>query len=146
MARTFCLILALILSGCRAAPVANDRLVWMKWNDAGTDQWTHEAERKWGTRPVVVSCHGSIDNGRWTLVPDDSRLPRLDAESVAWTLHEVFPGRRVLYISCNPGGVTLDVPGLCYAKKNIWTTPDSGAKRPTTQRCTGTLADFTINP
>lgn len=71
---------------------------------------------------VVVFAHGTDFGDRWYVWIDEGSVAPV--EQVVIRLRRTYPTSRIVLIVCNPGGYTLDAPGVSYAKDNVWVSPD----------------------
>lgn len=78
------------------------------------DQWVREASRRYDDF-ILIMIHGR-DLFDWA---EDS------IELIAEARARHGEGRRIIYVVCNGEGVELTVPGVSYARRNVWATPDS---------------------
>lgn len=90
----------------------------------GLDLWSREAARRYD-KFVLLAVHGVSMNDNWYAVGD---IPRRHVTPMPILISQVkkkFPGYRIVMIVCNPGNLSVDYPGVSYARKNVWVTPDS---------------------
>lgn len=102
-----------------------DVIVWSNYRENGGPDWWYLEARKKFDHPILFMCHGGDRGGHWYVVPDAPRVER-PAKEVAQMLHNLYPGRPIVFAVCNPLHETLDVPGVWYPKEDIWVTPDNG--------------------
>lgn len=118
------LSLAAWLSGCSGAVgPTRDTVTWSANLRHAEPLWRAEAAKRIAGRPVMLIVHGGDRDGRWVAVPD--RGPVMPMDGVARLLKDLFPGRPVVILSCNPGGHQLRKPGVWYATANVWSVPDA---------------------
>jgi hypothetical protein len=71
---------------------------------------------------VLLMVHGNEFAGEWFAFPDDT--PPVLVECLVQAAQQAFPDTRVVAVICNPGGVSLETPGVSYATRSVWIIPD----------------------
>lgn len=92
---------------------------------SAVEEWKAEALRRFED-PVIVLCHGGpmIGSDQWSIYPDAPSAP-MPVETLARLLRTAFPGRPIVLMSCNALGSELHgLPGVYYAKHEVWIHPD----------------------
>jgi hypothetical protein len=87
----------------------------------GQDYWLREASSQYAEF-ILVMGHGDTYNGEWMMKPDHSAP--VPVRTMIDSVRSEYPGVRIVLIVCNPGGHTLDDPGVTYATDNVWVLPD----------------------
>lgn len=90
--------------------------------------WRVQAEKSGVKDPVVFCCHGGAEDGVWMVYPD--RLPYihvLPAEVAACSLRFLYPGREIVFFSCNEAAIPLHTHGLWYTTRLAWVKPGHSA-------------------
>lgn len=88
--------------------------------------WEIEVERRF-PGAFIYATHGSVAAHTWICQgeADPSSLAEADfVHDLALRLRAQFPDRVIVLIVCNPGHFKLHVPGVYYARDNVWLTPD----------------------
>lgn len=120
--------------------------------------WLQEAKTRFED-PVLVIVHGANENDgdRWTAVHTDdldgdgSRAASY-VDDLADAFRRMYPHSTIVFVVCNPHGVTLDKPNTAYARDDVWMRPDGeedliGKFRDIAQpNVVGSIAEFIHNP
>lgn len=126
MRRAIVCLLAIVLiasSGCTQAKPAPQNAEYLCWSpdlEGSALLWQREAQRKLPGALVLIT-HGAAmtppdGKERWVITADPDQLARF--------LQQAFPGRPIVFASCNSRGDELHVRGVWYAKANVWNPPD----------------------
>lgn len=91
--------------------------------DPGVPRHWSPLIRAWYPGAVVVSAHGFDQWGRWCMRSGDGQ--RVWIETVLLTIRAQYPDRRIVVISCNPGGRVVDMPNVTYPMGDVWIVPDA---------------------
>jgi len=154
MKTLFALVLAVsLLVGCHANVLFPHQEITMVVGAEGTNAsaiyWQQEVEKRYDDA-VMLIVHGNTRNGEWYAYPDfESPIPM---ECAVERLKKRFPGRRIVLVACNPDGLTFDIPGVTYAKENVYFWPDHNvltdldAKYPEDGGGIGSIWEFIENP
>jgi hypothetical protein len=127
------ILLALLLAGCAA------KAPGMPYRHAADDSgiegvvlsadvadalpyWQAEARRHGIRNAVILVVHGDEFMGGWWAFPDAPMKP-LAVDQLLWTLRRQHPGKVLIAVVCNPGGIACTVPGVFYARENVWVKP-----------------------
>ena len=89
--------------------------------NVGMFYWEREIKKS-DPDPILVFGHGANIGGVWFVSRYDGKIA-----PVNWVVNKIrkeFPSQRIYLIICNPGGIDLDIPGVSYAKVNVWKFPD----------------------
>lgn len=100
-------------------------VVYGEHHNNSIQYWEREAKSYFDEDVVMIVGHGGLnDKGVWIIQNqiDGSEEP---VEYAVFRARRDFPGRRIILICCNEAGVTLNFPGVSYAKENVWFYPDS---------------------
>lgn len=88
--------------------------------------WQKEIARR-VPNAVGVLCHGGdFEQGRWIVASDSKHIQT--ARDVVLKYKDMYPGRTIVLLSCNPGHIKLGVPGVLYAHSSVWCVPDRELK------------------
>lgn len=116
----------LLLAGC--APSLSPPSVTLVWSHDlafGAQDWRNEVDHRFGDRAVIVVCHGRGDS-EWQFVPDPPKKPE-SVQAMSARLRQMYPGRPIVLITCNPGGFELHgLPGVYYARRDVLVPPFDG--------------------
>lgn len=97
------------------------------WSDDLPDEagtlWLHEAQKRF-SNPIVFVCHGGYLDNKWIICPSPPKLEE-PVESIAITLHNIYPNNPIVLIICNYWAKDIDVPDVYYAKDYIWCIPNA---------------------
>lgn len=149
-----CIVLCAILLGCvpknPPPPIyAKDGvsmptiIQWSTWERFAPERWLLEAKKRWND-PIVFICHGgcktvpgTVDGkpsfvNKWYACPDAPRK-QLEMQEVARMLHNLYPDKDIVLVSCNDMGVDLNVPRVWYAQHSVWQMPDGYSSLPLLQ-------------
>ena len=120
------------MCGCASTPPAICRnpsepstdivINWSHFRDSNINAWIAEAKAQTGKPVCLFACHGADINGQWMTWPDAPRKS-CPVESVAWTLHDLYPHHAIVLLCCNEPQIALHVPGVYYPPRSVWLTP-----------------------
>lgn len=97
------------------------------------EQWKREVARRFPTALVVV-CHGNqgkeiVKNAEdWYMYPETPGCIPVRVRDKALELKRLYPNRPIVFLTCNPSGVRLNIPGVWHALNNVWLTPDKNVE------------------
>jgi hypothetical protein len=100
--------------------------------------------------PIIITGHGGSVGGLWFITRLDGAITPV--ESIVARARKQYPSQRIYLLVCNPGNITLDIPGVTYALKNVWLLPDSvlledeGLDEILGRDSAGSLDEFIHNP
>lgn len=103
--------------------------------------WHNEINRRFPNAVGLMLHGGEIVNGEWFVKPDGRFLVR--TADLVRQEQAKFPGKTIVVIACNPGHLTLGIPGVYYAKDSVWCIPDRAIKPDDTE---GKLTFTTLSP
>lgn len=116
--------------------------------------WKTEVARRF-PGAVMICGHGSkrASDGEWTITPDTD-FPFIGTvtgnpvtvRAMIEVAKEQYPGRLVVVLSCNPGHVKLDIPGVAYPNESFWLVPDKNLPRNVGTDNVANVFEFTFNP
>lgn len=88
--------------------------------DKYKEMWYAEVIRRF-KNPVLVIGHGGVDkNDVWV---QDDLAGKVTVESLAVSLHHLYPKRDVVLVVCNPKNADLHVDRVWYAHGLVWSPP-----------------------
>lgn len=128
---------------------SNPIVVWSDDLADGKDPWHREISTKYGTF-VAVMVHGVELGDSWYVWPTDNNVRPMQA--VVDELREQYPDTRIVLLACNPGGHSIDTPGVTYATRSVWVLPDRSVShvlnlsRDRAEDLIGKIDEFTANP
>lgn len=97
--------------------------------------WKAEIARRFHNA-VGVFIHGTmLPNGEWVSLTEyvDSKT-YTPVKLLVRDYQRMYPHRTIVLVSCNPGHVRLDVPGIYYVHSSVWCIPDRALKLSDFQR------------
>lgn len=87
--------------------------------------WQEEIGRRFDNAVGILVHGGNFVEGQWVVGANLVPYRRVSsAEDVVRHYQELYPGRTVVLLACNPGHLKLNIPGVYYAKANVWCVPD----------------------
>jgi hypothetical protein len=89
------------------------------------EMWRKEIARRFPNAIAVLVHGGDFVEGQWivgTNIAKDRRV--MPAADVVRHYQKLYPGRTLVLLACNPGHLKLGIPGVYYAKANVWCVPD----------------------
>jgi hypothetical protein len=105
--------------------------------DRYAEMWKTEISRRFSNAVAVFVHGGNRIEGEWQ-VNAGLGGHASTARDIVRHFQSVYPDRTVVLISCNPGHLKLGVPGVYYAKSDVWLIPDRQTDA-TTNAETGTF-------
>lgn len=93
--------------------------------EAGVKLWKKEIARRFHCSVGIVVHGGEFVEGQWLVKTSGlSSCVARPAAEVVRHYQGMYPNRTIVLISCNPGHLSLGVPGVWYARANVWVVPD----------------------
>lgn len=84
--------------------------------------WQAEIGRRFTNAVGVLAHGGDLEEGRWVIKSDHKRLET--ADGVVAHYQKLYPGRTIVLLSCNPGHLKLNIPGVYHFHSSVWCVPD----------------------
>lgn len=89
--------------------------------DRYAEAWKTEIARRF-PNAFVVFVHGNeTADGIWACQTMNGMVPVAD---IVLYWQSKYPKRTIVLLSCNPGHLTLGVPGVYYFRNSVWLVPD----------------------
>lgn len=90
--------------------------------NVGVLYWREEIG-KYDPTAVIVFGHGIMVGPTWCVSRYDGAIAPV--KTVVDLIRNDYPHQRIYLLICNPSGISLDSPGVSYAKVNVWKFPDT---------------------
>jgi hypothetical protein len=111
-----------------AAPKTAQPAVVMVTLDASLDRyapmWQKEVSRRFPNAVGVLVHGGNFVEDEWIVGTAISPGHVTHVQSIVKHYQELYPGRTLVLLACNPGHLKLGIPGVYYAMSSVWCVPD----------------------
>jgi hypothetical protein len=89
------------------------------------EPWRVEVGRRFHNAVAIIVHGGDFVEGEWVVGAGiGGHISR--ASDIARHYQKLYAGRTLVFISCNPGHLKINVPGVWYASDVVWCIPDRG--------------------
>lgn len=86
--------------------------------------WQAEIGRRFSHAVGVFVHGGDIVDGEWVVRTSIRPGHSMRVQEVVSHFQALYPTRTIVLLACNPGHLKLGIPGVYYAKSNVWCVPD----------------------